>query len=156
MPSNQTANYALSQWSRTDQVKMEDFNADNAKLDAALKAAADARSALQAALNTKGNCTVGLFTYIGTGKCNQANPTIVHFPKMPTVFIIAGNGLMVGKGGAPYASLTYYFPGGSSVTNKDVTWSGSTLSFYASTSDTPSMQLNSQMEYQVIAFYAES
>ena len=34
MPTNQTANYALSQWVKPDQVKMEDFNADNAKIDA--------------------------------------------------------------------------------------------------------------------------
>ena len=34
MASNQTPNYGLSQWKRTDQVRMEDFNADNAKIDA--------------------------------------------------------------------------------------------------------------------------
>lgn len=38
MPSNQTPNYALNQWEAADQVRMEDFNADNAKLDAAIKA----------------------------------------------------------------------------------------------------------------------
>ena len=38
MPTNQTANYALSQWVKPNQVKMEDFNADNAKIDAALGA----------------------------------------------------------------------------------------------------------------------
>lgn len=36
MPSNFTANYQLSQWKKTDQVKMEDFNEDNDKIDAAL------------------------------------------------------------------------------------------------------------------------
>ncbi len=39
MPSNFTENYQLSQWSKGDRVKMEDFNADNAKLDAAVKEA---------------------------------------------------------------------------------------------------------------------
>ncbi len=53
MPSNQTAHYALSQWVKSDQVRMEDFNADNAKLDAALKAA-EQRSA---GLDTKINAT---------------------------------------------------------------------------------------------------
>ena len=38
MPSSQTPNYNLNQWSRDDRVLMEDFNADNAKLDAAIKA----------------------------------------------------------------------------------------------------------------------
>lgn len=36
MPSNQTSNYSLSQWVKSDQVRMEDFNADNAKIDVAL------------------------------------------------------------------------------------------------------------------------
>lgn len=38
MPSKQTANYKLSQWSKDDRVLMDDFNADNAKIDAAIKA----------------------------------------------------------------------------------------------------------------------
>ena len=36
MASNQTANYGLNQWEATDQVVRADFNADNAKIDAAL------------------------------------------------------------------------------------------------------------------------
>ena len=46
MPTNHTENYALSQWERSDRILMEDFNADNAKIDAALKAGADARTTL--------------------------------------------------------------------------------------------------------------
>ena len=48
MPSNQTTNYQLSQWAKSDQVKMEDFNADNAKLDAAIKAVADSKATIAA------------------------------------------------------------------------------------------------------------
>ena len=33
---NQTENYNLSQWAKTDRILMVDFNADNAKIDAAL------------------------------------------------------------------------------------------------------------------------
>ncbi len=51
MPSNQTAHYALSQWVKSDQVRMEDFNADNAKLDAALKAAEQRSAGLDAKIN---------------------------------------------------------------------------------------------------------
>ena len=36
MASNHTPNFNLSQWEKTDKVQMEDFNADNAKIDAAL------------------------------------------------------------------------------------------------------------------------
>ena len=37
-----TQNYQLSRWEKDDRIMMEDFNADNAKLDAALAAKADA------------------------------------------------------------------------------------------------------------------
>ena len=37
-----TTNYQLNQWAKSDRVMMDDFNADNAKIDAALKAAAEA------------------------------------------------------------------------------------------------------------------
>ena len=37
MPSNFTKHYSLSQWERSDKVLMDDFNADNAKIDAALR-----------------------------------------------------------------------------------------------------------------------
>ena len=46
---NQTANYGLSQWDPTDRILMEDFNSDNSKIDAALKANADAIAAEAAA-----------------------------------------------------------------------------------------------------------
>ena len=38
MATNQTTNYELNQWLSTDQVLRTDFNADNAKIDAALAA----------------------------------------------------------------------------------------------------------------------
>ena len=41
MATNQTTNYQLNQWEPTDQVLRTDFNADNAKTDAALKTLAD-------------------------------------------------------------------------------------------------------------------
>ena len=40
-----TTNYQLNQWAKSDRVMMDDFNADNAKIDAALKANADAIAA---------------------------------------------------------------------------------------------------------------
>ena len=45
---NQTSNYQLNQWEKTDRVQMEDFNNDNAKIDAALKAANEAAAAAAA------------------------------------------------------------------------------------------------------------
>jgi len=51
MPSNFTPNYQLNQWNADDRVLRTDFNADNAKIDAALGKKAE-QSAL-AALQTK-------------------------------------------------------------------------------------------------------
>ena len=33
MSTNHTPNYSLSQWERSDKVQMDDFNADNARID---------------------------------------------------------------------------------------------------------------------------
>ena len=41
MSTNQTTNYELNQWLSIDQVVRTDFNADNAKIDAALAALAE-------------------------------------------------------------------------------------------------------------------
>jgi len=42
MASNHTTNYQLNQWAKPDRVMMDDFNADNAKIDEALaRATAD-------------------------------------------------------------------------------------------------------------------
>ena len=40
-----TTNYQLNQWAKSDRVMMDDFNADNTKIDAALKANADTAAA---------------------------------------------------------------------------------------------------------------
>ena len=36
-----TTNYQLNQWAKSDRIMMDDFNSDNQKIDAALKAAFD-------------------------------------------------------------------------------------------------------------------
>ena len=45
-----TTNYQLNQWAKSDRILMDDFNADNAKIDAALKANADAIRLLNEAM----------------------------------------------------------------------------------------------------------
>lgn len=41
MASNYTEHYGLCQWEATDQVRREEFNQDNAKMDEILKTLAD-------------------------------------------------------------------------------------------------------------------
>ena len=55
-----TNKYQLSQWEKTDRIVMEDFNSDNAKIDAALSNKADKSitDALQTQLNSKADKTV--------------------------------------------------------------------------------------------------
>ena len=36
-----TTNYQLNQWAKSDRIRMDDFNADNAKIDGALHALAE-------------------------------------------------------------------------------------------------------------------
>ena len=47
MASGQTANYQLNQWEAEDKVLRTEFNADNAKLDAALTGLAAAQAAIK-------------------------------------------------------------------------------------------------------------
>ena len=47
----QTGNYSLNQWEGQDRILREDFNADNAKVEAALAQEASARTALQSSIN---------------------------------------------------------------------------------------------------------
>ena len=63
MSTNKTTNYSLNQWVKSDRVLMEDFNADNAKIDAALaalssgKADKSALSSLQSVVDGKASTT---------------------------------------------------------------------------------------------------
>ncbi len=69
---------------------MEDFNRDNAKLDAALaevraSAAASAATLAQhtAAIAKLGNCQIYTTSYAGTNTFGQEHPTQLQFPKRP-------------------------------------------------------------------------
>ena len=60
-----TQNYQLSRWEKDDRIMMEDFNADNEKIDAALKANADAVSA-------EADARRGAVSALQTGKADAA------------------------------------------------------------------------------------
>ena len=71
MASNYTSNYGLCQWEPSDKVLRSEFNGDNAKLDAAIKAV-DSRvddKASNSALNSLKNTVNSLSTTI-TGQGN--------------------------------------------------------------------------------------
>ena len=85
---NKTANFQLTQWEKTDRIMMEDFNRDNAAIDAALKGNADGVAALQTALASCGNCKIVYGTYTGSGKSGSANPNKLTFSGKPVLVIV--------------------------------------------------------------------
>lgn len=97
----QTPNYKLTQWAKTDRIRMEDFNGDNSKIDAALKAhdTAIAAKAAQSALSAetsarKSNVTVNM---VGTFKTGETyNMTIEQLVPGTGAWMTVSNILGVG------------------------------------------------------------
>ncbi len=143
-----TGNFQLSQWESTDRIQRQDFNADNAKIDAALAAHA-------AAITRRGNCRLVTFTYTGTGECGEGKATTITFPGQPDFFIVFGSQsiAMAFWGEARILSLTYtsgqsYSFGGSTI---PVTWSGNQMILQTTYMES---QLNTKNAiYHVAAFY---
>lgn len=162
MPSDQTPNYALNQWEREDRVLMEDFNADNVKIDTALAAEAKARatadstinatlSAHSAALSKLGNCQIYTTSYVGNGKYGQEHSNTLSFPRKPLLVII---------GGVEYGVLIAMIQGCQSIFHLDsndyvciATWQGNSVSWYNTRN--PLAQMNDEGKtYNVVAFFA--
>lgn len=150
MPSNQTANYALSQWERTDQVRMEDFNADNEKLDAALAAQAETLAAHTQALSRLGNCQVYATTYTGHGRYGKDNPTTLTFPRKPMLVVITGTNYGATIIIPQDCGHAMHLEG--NIGSCYVTWRGNTLSWFSPESCL--LQMSDTQPYRVIAFFA--
>ena len=115
----QTENYQLNQWEKDDRIQMEDFNSDNAKIDAALAAA--------------GNCHIITGSYVGTGTYGEDNPNSLTFPFPPQV-IFMHTTYVNDYNSVPQYYIFYRgaatgFAPGSSSKNK-LTWDGNTVSWY--------------------------
>lgn len=111
---NKTANFQLTQWEKTDRIMMEDFNRDNAAIDAALKSNADKAAALQTALAGAGNCSIETQSYTGNGKYGQNNPNSITFSKKPKAVLIFGNRffwLLTDKTVNPAYAMAFYNAG---------------------------------------------
>ena len=171
MASNYTNNYQLCQWKETDKVLRTEFNADNAKIDAAIKAV-DRRvdgKASTTSLNSlkstvdslsqtvtqqattlvgKGNCQIYATSYTGRGTYGENSPCSVRFPKKPMVVFVTGPSGIQGifSHGEPTYFVGSFGVGGSFIT---LTWSGINLIWYATTN--PAGQLNeSGKKYSII------
>ena len=165
MPSNYTPNYNLNQWEPGDAVLRSDFNADNAKLDAALtalsrqeagkadqsaldaeaaarKALGDTVAAHTAAIAKLGNCMIVSRSYTGTGgTCVQE---FNH--RVLAVFVFGGysrfSAVRGSSHGAGWAGQT--FSAGT------VRWSGNTVS-WSGTEAVAGMCNESGQTYHLVA-----
>jgi len=147
-----TQNYNLSQWEKTDRILMENFNSDNAAIDAALAAHA-------AQLAHTGSCSVEVFTYTGSvDQYASTQPSVaINFRKRPNAFIIVGSeGRMIGGGNLSKGfSNSFDTYGTTQFRTVPLSWSGGRLSFAINDSlhfETFNV-LNRQ--YLAIAFYSE-
>ena len=157
---NHTTNYSLSQWVKSDQVKMEDFNADNAKIDGALAA----QAALLAGLEVrKGNCRIECHNYVGTGNSGPEHPTVITFSRQPMFVIIFGDDQCMLD--SPFL-LRYVLLANEEKQNPKThysTWTENKLSFYSNTAsstayypDNAMAQMNqASMPYCALLFFAE-
>ena len=153
-----TTNYQLNQWAKPDRIMMDDFNADNQKLDAALKANADAIAEHGVKLTQLGNCEIEIFSYTGTGKYGAENPTTITFPKMPAFFIVYGTNFFMAAEGQRTDSLSVNQSresGSIGISNYTLTWTGNTVKFYSSSGTNFQGNLSGAV-YRVIAFYTKN
>ena len=111
MSANQTPNYNLCQWEAEDKVLRAEFNADNAKIDAGIKAvdrrvdslsstvagkaSTSALAGLQSVVNGQaaaiarlGNCILHYSTYIGTADyTDYTSQRTLTFPHRPVALL---------------------------------------------------------------------
>lgn len=93
MPKNYTENYHLSQWEPEDAVLREDFNADNAAVDAALDGLEQTVTSLSGTvqehtskISKLGNCRIEQVTYYGVGGTSNS----VHISANTRLLVING------------------------------------------------------------------
>ena len=126
-----TTNYQINQWAKTDRILMDDFNADNEKIDETLAAHA-------AKLAGCGNCKIEYGTYRGTGTLNHA---ITFSAKPMAVFIqrdILGDFGMILRDSKMF--LTY---SNGAFARAQFNWTETGISIFTyTTSDTASTILN--------------
>ena len=158
MPSNQTPNYQLSQWERADKILMDDFNADNAKIDAALTALAGqvsgkADASALAAVTQSRNCQAVTTSYTGSGTAGANAPSSISFSRRP-LFIHVG-----GPDGSGFSAVNgqttsvCYMNGATRYLT--LNWSGNEVSWYernGSYGSSPGHQMNEKdKRYYVFA-----
>lgn len=112
-----TENYRLNQWDAQDAILREDFNADNAKIDAALAAGAK----------------IAIGSYVGTGTYGADNPNSLTFEFEPKIIIVtqskassASDMFLALRGQTGYT----HFGSNGGYYNGSCAWDGNTVSWW--------------------------
>ena len=162
-----TTNYQLPKWEKSDFIKMDDFNDMTRKLDAALKANADAAATkaeaetVTAIAQTIANgklCRIKYGSYTGNGKTGKANPNTLSCDFYPVLLIISTVDQYSNITRAVAIRGINIFTSG--VSNRDdlITWNARGVSWYPSLEndtsfDVSHVQLNaSGVVYQYLLF----
>ena len=153
-----TTNYQLPKWEKNDFIKMDDFNDAFGKLDAALKAEADARAekadgaaiaALQKSIGTVGEtCRLVYGSYVGDGRVGENNPVSLTFGFCPVLVLVT----------AAWASRTptIFVRGGTSAQSLEgysmiVSWTDNSLRWCFNGSSGQDMNNGSDATYYYVA-----
>ena len=125
--TNKTSNYELNQWVKTDPVLMDDFNADNQKIDQGMKAIEDSIPKIK------------LGSYAGSGNYGVYSPNKLTFEFEPKLLCIDGITVVRNQGTASTGGGNCVF-----------TWSGKTVSWYHTANATGQLN-NSGTTYYYMA-----
>ena len=124
---NKTPNYQLNQWDKSDRIQMEDFNADNAKIEAALTNA--------------GNCKIAVGSYVGTGTYGESNPTTLTFDFEPKIIFldVTTRSTATGMNASKIPTYSILFRGAAEASSASgslltLIWDGKQVSWYYETS----------------------
>lgn len=121
-----TANYQLNQWDAADPIRREDFNSDNAALDAVLGALA------------AGQLHVATGAYTGAGAYGSSNANTLTFDFKPLLVVVSSVNSGA-NGGSVWLRETKKGRTYSDAGIATLTWGDASLSWY---SDSNSYQLN--------------
>ena len=122
-----TTNYQLNQWAKSDRVMMDDFNADNLKVDSALAALGEAIAAAP---------KIAVGSYTGSGSCGASSPRTLTFAFQPKIVIVVENSWDYLKAGTALISGQSLSAGIGGGTNSGaclsltVSWSGNSVTWY--------------------------
>ena len=158
MASNQTTNYGLNQWEATDQVLRADFNADNSKIDAALKGLAEKGTALEekdslleTAISQCGNCRMEAVQFTGNG----TDSVSIAFSQKPDFFVVVAGRAMIFVDSISNSATTLQYDSaihGAAIGSQSVSWSGGTATLDIGSNLQRYFNL-SGTTYHALAFY---